>query len=133
MQGNPVMKAGLSCNYYKISLVTGKNSNNCRTTLLLSQNFPVRTPLVLPCSVFQCNCISKQRQIFIFSLPCFCFIFSISLLISIRRPSQSTPCHRRRRRRRRHNRLNPSACRLDYALVYNLRRRRLSYGHLNHY
>ena len=29
MQGNPVMKAGLSCNYCRISPVTGKNSNNC--------------------------------------------------------------------------------------------------------
>ena len=51
--------AGKSCKYYRISLVTGKNSNNCRITLLLSQDFPV-CPLFYPvqyCSVtvFQSN------------------------------------------------------------------------------
>ena len=31
-QGNPIMKAGLSCNSYRIFPVTGRNSNTCRMT-----------------------------------------------------------------------------------------------------
>ena len=34
-QGNPVIKARLFCNSYRIFPVTGKNSETCRTTLLV--------------------------------------------------------------------------------------------------
>jgi hypothetical protein len=40
-----VLNAGLSCNSYRIFPVTEKNSNNCRITLLSSQDFPA-------CSLF---------------------------------------------------------------------------------
>ena len=42
MQGNIVLEEGLFCNYYRISPVTGKNGNDCRITLLSSQDFSVR-------------------------------------------------------------------------------------------
>ena len=46
-QGISVIKSGLSCNHYRIFLVKGKNGNDCRITLLPSQEFPAR-PLFYP-------------------------------------------------------------------------------------
>ena len=40
VQRIPVIKAGLFCNHYRISPVTGKTSNNCSICLLPSQDFP---------------------------------------------------------------------------------------------
>ena len=54
MQGNPLIKAGLSCNLYRISPVTSKNNTDCSITLLSSQDFFCR-PSILDCWAFQCK------------------------------------------------------------------------------
>ena len=58
-KGNFVIKAGLSCNLCRISHVTRKNSNNCRITLLLSQDFPER-PLIHPVGCFSTMELIRQ-------------------------------------------------------------------------
>ena len=68
VQGNPMMKAGLSCNHYRISLAIGNNSNNFRINLLSSHDFPARPLFILALvhtfSALQCNSFMNINNFF---------------------------------------------------------------------